>query len=180
MGSIPQQKDITIEFDCQFRVNMGRSDFSSIMKAFLMLLPQLLEDFFQKVLVAFGEYEMAQDKKTFACKCCGNDTKFIWKTRHGKATTILTWFRYITLKQLQVECKACGSKQYITRALLGMEPGEEDSRRNAAQVGSDGRVDVLPCIGEARQDVRVGDRQDDDLEVGATGGCRDGFCSGRK
>ena len=44
----PQQKDITIEFDCQFRVSMGRSDFSSIMKAFLMLLPQLLEDFFRK------------------------------------------------------------------------------------------------------------------------------------
>jgi len=122
MGATPQQKDITIEFDCQFRVNMGRSDFSSIMKAFLMLLPQLLEDFFQKVLVAFGEYEMSREKKSFVCKCCGNDTKFIWKTRHGKATTILTWFRYITLKQLQVECKGCGSKQYITRALLGMEP----------------------------------------------------------
>jgi hypothetical protein len=69
---------------------MGQCDFSTIMKAFLTLLPQLLEDFFQKVLFAFGEYEMAQDKKSFACKCCGNDTKFIWKTRHGKATTILT------------------------------------------------------------------------------------------
>ena len=115
MGATPQQKDITIEFDCQFRVNMGQCDFSSIMKAFLMLLPQVLEDFFQKVLVGFGEYEMAQEKKSFACKCCGNDTKFIWKTRHGKATAILTWFRYITLKQLQVECKACGSKQSPVR-----------------------------------------------------------------
>lgn len=139
MGATPQQKDITIEFDCQFRVNMGRCDFSSIMKVFLMLLPQLLEDFFQKVLVGFGEYEMAQEKKSFACKCCGNDTKFIWKTRHGKATTILTWFRYITLKQLQVECKECGSKQYITRALLGMEPGKripEETRRKLALMGA--------------------------------------------
>ena len=111
---------------------MGQCDFSSIMKVFLTLLPQLLEDFFQKVLVAFGEYEMAQDKKSFACKCCGNDTKFIWKTRHGKATTILTWFRYITLKQLQVQCKVCGSKQYLTRMLLGMEPRKripEETRR---------------------------------------------------
>jgi len=139
MGATPQQKDIAIEFDCQFRVNLGQCDFSSIMKAFLMLLPQLLEDFFQKVLVGFGEYEMAQEKKSFACKCCGNDTKFIWKTRHGKATAILTWFRYITLKQLQVECKACGSKQYITRALLGMAPRKrvpEETRRKLALLGA--------------------------------------------
>ena len=139
MGATPQQKDITIEFDCLFRVNLKGCDFSSIMKAFLILLPQLLEDFFQKVLVAFGEYEMAQEQKCFACKCCGNDTRFIWKTRHGKATTILTWFRYITLKQLQVECKECGSKQYITRTLLGMEPRKripEETRRKLALLGA--------------------------------------------
>ncbi len=139
MGSLPHKKDITIEFDCLFRVNMGQCDFSSIMKVFLTLLPQLLEDFFQKVLVAFGEYEMAQNKKSFACKCCGNDTKFIWKTRHGKATTILTWFRYITLKQLQVQCKVCGSKQYITRMLPGMEPRKripEETRRKLALPGA--------------------------------------------
>ena len=46
MGTIPQQKGITIEFDCQFRVCVAQSNFSSIVKAFLMLLPQLLEDFF--------------------------------------------------------------------------------------------------------------------------------------
>ena len=109
------------------------------MKAFLMLLPQLLEDFFQKVLVGFGEYEMGLKKKSFACKCCGNDTKFVWKTRHGKATTILTWFRWITLKQLQVLCKRCGSKQYITRMLLGMEPKKrvpDETRRKLALMGA--------------------------------------------
>nr|WP_281723025.1 hypothetical protein [Nitrosomonas nitrosa] len=97
-----------------------------------MLLPQLLEDFFQKVLVGFGEYEMTQERKSFTCHSCGNDREFIWKTWHGKATTILTWFRYITLKQLQVRCKTCGSKQYITRTLLGMEPRKripEETRR---------------------------------------------------
>ena len=46
MGNIPRERDITIEFDCQFRVNLGSSHFSSIMKAFLMLLPHLLQDFF--------------------------------------------------------------------------------------------------------------------------------------
>jgi hypothetical protein len=139
MGVTPQGKDITIEFECQFRVDLQHSDFSSIMKAFLMLLPQLLEDFFQKVLVGFGEYEMGLKKKSFACKGCGNDTEFVWKTRHGKATTILTWFRWITLKQLQVLCKRCGSKQYITRMLLGMEPKKrvpDDTRRKLALMGA--------------------------------------------
>lgn len=42
---------------------MKRCCFASIMKAFLVLLPQVLADFFQKVLVAFAEYEMACEKK---------------------------------------------------------------------------------------------------------------------
>ena len=139
MGATPQGKDITIEFECQFRVDLQNSGFSSIMKAFLMLLPQLLEDFFQKVLVGFGEHEMSLKKKSFACKRCGNDAEFVWKTRHGKATTILTWFRWITLKQLQVRCKCCGSKQYITRTLLGMEPKKrvpDETRRKLALMGA--------------------------------------------
>jgi len=139
MEETPLKRDITIEFACQFRVNLQDSDFSSIMKAFLMLLPKLLEDFFQKILIGFGEYEMGLKKKTFACKCCGNDTDFVWKTRHGKATNILTVFRWITLKQLQVLCKRCGSKQYITRILLGMEPKKripDETRRKLALIGA--------------------------------------------
>lgn len=139
MGDTPREEGITIEFDCQFRVNLQRSDFSSIMKAFLMLLPQLLEDFIQKVLIGFGEYEMSLKKKSFSCKCCGNDTEFIWKTRHGKTTTILTWFRWITLKQLQVLCKRCGSKQYITRMLLGLEEKQrvpKETRLKLALMGA--------------------------------------------
>jgi len=139
MEELQGTKDITIEFDCQFRVNLESSSFSSIMKAFLMLLPQLLEDFFQKVLIGFGEYEMSRQKKSFACKCCGNDMDFLWKTRHGKPTRVLTWFRWITLKQLQVQCKQCGRKMYITRMLLDMEPMKrvpEETRRKLALIGA--------------------------------------------
>lgn len=135
MRKIPQGRGITFEFDSQFRVSLQSSNFASIMMAFVILLPQLLEDFFQKVLVGFAEYEMSLAKKSFACKCCGNDTAFVWKTRHGKATNILTWFRWITLKQLHVQCKACGSKMYITRMLLGMEPRKrvpDETRRKLA------------------------------------------------
>ncbi len=138
MGATPQGKDITIEFDCQFRVQLPECNFSSIMALFTALLPQLLADFFQKVLVAHAEYEMACQKKSFECKC-GNATDFIWKTRHGKPTTILSWLGWITIPQLQVQCKCCDSKQYLTRKLLGMEPMKripEETRRKLGLMGA--------------------------------------------
>ncbi len=133
------KKDITIDLNCQFSLQIQSSSFSSIFKAFLQLLPQLLEEFFQKTLVSFAENEMKSTRKSFACKCCGNDTEFKWKTRHGKATCILTLFCWITLRQLQVECKRCGSKQYITRTLLDMESKKrvpDETRRKLALIGA--------------------------------------------
>jgi len=130
MGVTPQDKGITIGFDCQFDVHLKDSTISSILTAFAELLPQLLADFFQKVLVGFGEHAMALKKKPFACGCCGNDEDFTWKTRHGKETKIHAFYRWVRLQQLQVHCKRCGSKLYITRKLLGMEP----NKRIAAEV----------------------------------------------
>jgi len=121
MGITPQSEGITIDFDCQFEVHLKDSSISTILAGFAALLPQLLMDFFQKVLVGFGEYAMALKKKPFACKC-GNNADFIWKTRHGKKTKIHGFYRWLELHQLQVQCKRCGSKMYITRKLLGMEP----------------------------------------------------------
>lgn len=129
MGFTPQCEGITIDFDCQFKVRLKDSSLSSILAAFAALLPQLLMDFFQKVLVGFGEYAMTLKRKPFACKC-GNNADFIWKTRHGKKTKIHAFYRWVELMQLQVLCKRCGSKMYITRKLLGMEP----KKRIAAEI----------------------------------------------
>jgi transposase-like protein len=129
MGVTPQRKGITIDFDCQFEVHLKDSSLSSILAAFAELLPPLLTDFFQKVLVGFGEHVMALKKKPFACSC-GNDREFTWKTRHGKKTKIHAFYRWLKLQQLQVVCKRCGSKLYITRKLLGMEP----KKRIAAEI----------------------------------------------
>lgn len=90
MGKLPQARSITVEFESQFRVTLAGSDFATVMKAFLVVLPQLLGDFFHKVLVGFAEHEMGLPRKSFACPGCGNDAEFVWKTRHGKATRILT------------------------------------------------------------------------------------------
>lgn len=121
MSMNPRCNGITINFDCQFEVFLKDSRISTILAAYSALLPHLLMDFFQKVLIGFGEYAMSLNKKPFSCKC-GNNSDFIWKTRHGKKTKIHGFYCWITLQQLQVQCKACGSKMYITRKLLGMAP----------------------------------------------------------
>lgn len=130
MGVTPQGKIITIGFDCQFDVHLKDSTISSILAAFAEVLPQLLADFLQRVLLGFGEHAMTLRKKPFACGCCGNDEDFTWKTRHGKQTKIHAFYRWVEIQQLQVLCKRCGSKMYITRKLLGMEP----KQRIAAEV----------------------------------------------
>ena len=121
MGATPQFEGITIDFNCQFKVHLKDSHITTILAGFAALLPELLKDFFQKVLVGFGEYAMAMKKKSFTCKC-GNNDHFIWKTRHGKKTKIHGFYCWLELLQFQVQCKQCGSKMYITRHLLGMEP----------------------------------------------------------
>jgi hypothetical protein len=130
MGVTPQGQSITIGFDCQFDVRLKDCTIASILAAYAELLPQLLADFFQKVLIGYGEHAMALKRKPFACGCCGNDEDFTWKTRHGKETRIHGFYRWVSLQQLQVRCKRCGTKLYITRKLLGMEP----NKRIAAEV----------------------------------------------
>ena len=139
MGVTPGTNGITIEFGCQFRIELTDSSLESILKAFCKLLPELLRDFIQKVLVGFGEYGMGLSRKPFCCDECGNDKEFIWKTRHGKETKILTVFQWVSMEQLQVQCKRCGHKMYLTRKLLGMEPMKRipaETYRRLGLVGS--------------------------------------------
>lgn len=113
---------VTMEFDCQFRVFLKDGSLTSILAAFCKLLPEILADFIQKVLAGMGEHVMSLETKPFCCDTCGNDKRFIWKTRHGKETKILTIFQSVILQQMQVQCQECGHKFYITRKLLGIEP----------------------------------------------------------
>ena len=123
MGVTPQETDITVEFDCQFRVLLSDCRLTTLLAAFCVLLPKILTDFLQKALTGYGELVMARSVKPFCCGRCGNDREFIWKTRHGKETKILTTFQWVVLQQLQVQCKRCAHKFTITRTLLGLEAG---------------------------------------------------------
>ncbi|MBI3753748.1 MAG: hypothetical protein HY266_06880 [Deltaproteobacteria bacterium] len=139
MGVSPCTTNITIDFDCQFRVEIKDGSLTTILSAFCKLLPQMLKDFIEKVVVGLGEYAMGLKKKPFCCDECGNDGEFIWKTRHGKKTKILTVFTWVILHQLQVQCKKCGSKMYLLRKLLGMEPMQRipvDTYRKLGLIGS--------------------------------------------
>jgi len=98
-----------------------------------------LQDFIHQALLGLGEYAMSLEKKPFSCEQCCNDDEFIWKTRHGKKTKVLTVFHWISLPQMQVQCKRCGHKFYITRKLLGMEPRKMvpvDTYRRLGLMGS--------------------------------------------
>ena len=139
MGATPSTNSIIIEFGCQFRVEIRECSLATILMAFSKLLPQMLTDFIQKVLLGFGENAMVQSRKPFCCDTCGNDKEFIWKTRHGKETKILMVFRWVSMEQLQVQCKRCGHKMYITRKLLGIEPMKRipaETYRKLGLVGS--------------------------------------------
>lgn len=127
-----------IGFSCEFDISIDSSSIQAIMKAFSKLLPLLLKDFMQKILLGFAEFYMSQERKPFECPC-GNAEHFIWKTRHGKQTGVLTLFMMVWLDQLQVQCKACGRKQYLTRKLLELEPRQRiarDIRRKLGLIGA--------------------------------------------
>jgi len=112
-------KGIIVSFQCQTELNLKDCRIATILYAFAAILPEILAELFQQIVRSYAEYVMTLPKKPFRCKC-GNDEDFIWKTRHGKKTLIHAFYCWIRLCQLQVQCKRCGKKMYITRALLGL------------------------------------------------------------
>lgn len=140
MGNTSYQKqEVVIEFECRFTVRVWECSLSEIITAFCSFLPNLLADFIMKVLLGYAEYVMSLENKPFSCAICGNNHHFIWKTRHGKTTKILTIFQWVVLRQLQVQCSSCRHKFYLTRKLLGIEPMKripEQTRRKLGLIGS--------------------------------------------
>ena len=121
MGMTPQEKDLRIEFGCQFTLTLPDVRLSTLLAVFTSLLPKLLSDFLQKALIGYGELVMARKKKPFGCSHCGNDERFIWKTRSGKPMKVLTQYMWVELRQMQVQCSDCGHKLSIARMLLGLD-----------------------------------------------------------
>jgi hypothetical protein len=112
-----------MKFNITYTYNIDIEDckLNSVLAAFNKMKSDLLNLFMQTVLEEFANQYMSQEIKPFACEKCKNNKNFIWKTRHGKLTKIITILQVVFLRQFQVECKDCGHKFYITRYLLGLE-----------------------------------------------------------
>jgi len=124
-----------MDYQISLRIDISEPTLKAITKAFLEILPVLLSGFFSAVLQAFAEHFMGLAKKPFCCDRCENDEDFIWKTRGGKSTGILSIFGMVSLAQLQVQCCRCGHKMYITRKLLGVEPRVKVPQETVMKLG---------------------------------------------
>lgn len=127
-----------LEFTPQYSINLDSCRDSAIIAIFTKLLPLILGDLYHLVLRAFAESYMKDAQKPFFCDC-GNNEDFIWKTKSGKQTEFKSmWGRFHT-PQLQVQCKCCNKKTFITRKLLQMKPRARistETTRNLALVGA--------------------------------------------
>lgn len=118
-----------------FNIDIPDPTLKAITQAYFQLLPILLSDFFQKVIGTFAQHYLERKLKPFSCEGCGNREEFMWKTRTGKSTELLTIFGLVKMPQLQVKCKSCGHKMYITRRLLGVEPRKKVPKETVRKLG---------------------------------------------
>ena len=109
-----------IELKMDYIIEVEKCDIDYLTGVFKQLLVVVFTDFVRTVQVKFAESFMGMEKKPFRCEC-GNMWRFIWKTKDAKPMKITTIFCELILAQMQVQCKDCGRKMFISRLLLGVE-----------------------------------------------------------
>ncbi len=110
-----------IKFKTDFNIDISDPKLTTIIKKVKGIIFIILQEILNNILLNFAEYYMENKKEAFCCERCGNKREFVWKTRHGRETGIMTILGNLKLKQLQIKCKECGHKFYITRILLGIK-----------------------------------------------------------
>ena len=100
-------------FKLNFSINIDIKDckLSTIITCFNEIKKYLLDSFIQQVIVGFATEYMNQKIKPFDCQKCNNNEDFIWKTKHGKKTTIITILQSVELFELHfnldIDFKSC-------------------------------------------------------------------------
>ena len=132
-----------MDYGINLHIDIPEPTLKAITQAYVQILPMPLSDFFQTVISVFAEYYIALTQKPFCCERCGNDGEFIWKTRNGKSTGILSIFGMVRLSQLQVKCKSCGHNllYYNYPKAFGGRAEGEGSPGDGEKAGSVGSVD---------------------------------------
>jgi len=124
-----------LNFEFNYNIDIQDCKLNTVLAAFNEMKTDLLNIFMQKIIEEFANKYMTQRTKPFSCDQCTNNESFIWKTRHGKLTKIITILQPVFLRQFQVECKECGHKFYITRSLLGLEKRTRVSKDTIKKFG---------------------------------------------
>ncbi len=111
-----------ININLNFSLNIDNCNFSSITTVIKNILSKLISDIFYQIILIFVEKEMKKTKKSFCCDC-GNSKNFIYKTKGSiaRVTKIKSIFGTLEIPQIQLKCKCCGKKIYITRTILEIE-----------------------------------------------------------
>ena len=128
-----------IDFVFNFSIDLPDCSIDTIIAAFKKVLPMFLAEFVKVILNEFANVYMSMSVKPFCCDVCGNNTNFIWKTKNAKPATIVTIFGEIILGQMQIQCKECGHKMFLTRLLLEViryQKMSEKTRKILALIGS--------------------------------------------
>ncbi|QJR20837.1 hypothetical protein BREVNS_2390 [Brevinematales bacterium NS] len=107
------------EFTFTLTIDYPDTKLETLLAVFLQAIKGVFESFVHQISVEAAEKEIKEGH--ISCTC-GEKHHFIWKTKHGKNTFfVLMPFGKITLPQLQIQCKKCGRKLFLTRSLLGVE-----------------------------------------------------------
>jgi hypothetical protein len=111
---------VKIEFNFNYSVDLEKCNIDYLTSVFKQIQELVFTDFAKTSLEQFGDSAMKDATKPFCCTC-GNNRDFIWKTKDAKSMKIMTILGELELPQMQVQCKLCGKKMFISRPLLGIE-----------------------------------------------------------
>jgi len=137
-----------VKLNLHYELDLPNCKIEVIDKLIREILPQILADIYKAILIAFGVSYMKDELKPFKCDC-GNNKKFIWKSRGGKKaklTTITSLYGNFKIPQLQIQCKCCEVKMTITRRLLGLKPRQKISHEVRQKIALMGALGSYRCI----------------------------------
>ena len=101
---IKRSLTVKMSYGANFSIDISEPTLKAITQAYIQVSRMLLSDFFQTVVKRFTDYFMELKTKPFYCGRCGNREEFIWKTREGKLTEVLTLFGIVPHCVKEVFC----------------------------------------------------------------------------
>ena len=128
-----------VQFTCNTNIDIKSPTLNEISTNLSRIIKEIVQEFFRQVLLTFANHYMESNCLPFPCAKCGQTNNFIWKTHKGKPTSLLSVFGWLILFQLQIQCKGCKHKMYLTRKLLGIEANKRipfDTIRKLGLIGS--------------------------------------------